>query len=93
MADEALVFLRSPTRPKIDAILLDIRMPRMDGFEFLEAATAEFGDQFTDIVVIMLTTSVSEADKKRAQSYSVVKEYINKPLIVEHIERINELIN
>ena len=92
LAEDALEYLRRMDRPKIDAILLDIRMPRMDGFEFLDAATAEFGQTFTRIAVIMLTTSASEADKQRASEYGFVRDYITKPLLIEHLELVDRLL-
>lgn len=89
---EALEYLRSEDCIKADAILLDINMPGMNGFEFLEAATKEFGEDFTRAAVIMLTTSVSEKDMDRAKSFSVVRAYVNKPLKREHLEMIENLL-
>ena len=67
-------------------------MPRMNGFEFLDAATAEFGNDFTRVAVIMLTTSISDADRQQAGRYDVVKDYINKPLAMEHLRNIDALL-
>lgn len=92
MADDALAFLRQDNRPPIDAILLDINMPGMDGFQFLAAATEEFGDDFAKVTVIMLTTSILEEDKRRASRYSIVKDYINKPLEQSHLEKIDRML-
>ncbi|MDR6263703.1 response regulator [Roseobacter sp. N2S] len=91
-AEEALKHLRRKDRSSVDAILLDINMPRMDGFEFLSAATDEMGDSFTAMVVIMLTTSLDPSDEHRASQYSVVKEYLNKPLVVQHLYEISEYL-
>lgn len=87
-AEEALEYIRSSEQPAADAILLDINMPRMDGFEFLEAATQELGDRFARIVVMMLTTSLDPKDREKARAYAVVKDYINKPLMMEYVEKI-----
>ena len=91
-AQEALDYLLKPNRPEIDVIFLDINMPRMTGFEFLEAATAELGESFAKIVVVMLTTSMNPDDEDRARQFPVVKEYIHKPLQKEHLERGVELL-
>ncbi len=92
MAEDALTFLRDPACPSIDAILLDINMPGMNGFQFLEAATNEFGDNFAKVAVVMLTTSLLEHDKHRASQYAIVKDYLNKPLEQKHLEKIDQML-
>jgi CheY-like chemotaxis protein len=65
---EALEVLRgqhpvlSIERPLV--VLLDLNMPRMDGFEFLAALRHD--PQLKDLVVFVLSTSASEADCMRA---------------------------
>lgn len=76
--EEALTLLREPGYVP-DLILLDINMPRMNGFEFLEAYAAEFpGDRAS--VVVMLTSSLLEQDRLRAEAYEVVRGFLYKPL-------------
>ena len=91
-ADEALAYLMSPDRKEIDVIFLDIHMPRMNGFEFLDAATAALGPRFAKLVVVMLTTSLERRDRERAAAYSVVRRFINKPLTVEHVLEVAALV-
>lgn len=91
-ADEALDFLRAHRSTEIDAIFLDINMPRMNGFEFLEAAVADLGENFAHVVIVMLTTSLNPADRKRAEEFSVVRDFINKPLTLDHIKHVAELV-
>jgi CheY-like chemotaxis protein len=92
-ADEALAFLIQPDREPVDVILLDINMPRMNGFEFLAAGTAQFGPNLARVVVVMLTTSLEPGDRERANGFSVVRGFINKPLTVEHLAEIANLLD
>ena len=70
-----------------DVILLDINMPVMDGFEFLE----EF-EKNTDCnkhtKVFMLTSSTQDEDRINSLKYSCVNGYFDKPLTIEHINEI-----
>lgn len=86
LAADALEYLRQPDREEIDLIVLDINMPIMNGFEFLEAATKEFGVCFTKAIVVMMTTSINSEDVARARSFGVVKDFLNKPLTIEAIK-------
>ena len=88
-ADEALQFLQSRERPKIDVIFLDINMPRMSGFDFLEEATASLPKSFNESVnVVMLTSSVAPQDQARAAEFDVIKAYVNKPLDADGLASI-----
>ena len=88
LPDQALAYFRDNPNNDVDVVFTDIRMPRMNGFEFLEAAVSEFGPRFVDLVIIMLTTSIDPRDKERAKKLGIVTEYIEKPLDQDDIERI-----
>lgn len=91
-AENALEYLKKPDSEQIDVIFLDINMPRMNGFEFLERAVDELKPHFTKLVVIMLTSSLNPQDKIIADSYSIVKDYVIKPLTPEAIMRVAQLV-
>ena len=91
LAVDALEFLSRKETQMPDLILLDINMPRMDGFEFLEAVSAKFGTDFAP-VVIMLTTSLDPNDEARAAQFDVVKSYLSKPLTEAHLQDLIDLV-
>lgn len=80
--EEALAFLRDEDQPRIDLILLDINMPVMNGFEFLEEHLKE--QETSHIPVIVCSTSSYKPDKERANKLGV-DGYIIKPASLEKI--------
>ncbi|MEM7211625.1 MAG: response regulator [Pseudomonadota bacterium] len=91
-ADEAFEFLKNNDDVMIDVIFLDINMPRMNGFEFLERVTSELTREIAHVVIMMLTTSLDPKDRERAERFDLVREFINKPLVVAHVLRAVELL-
>lgn len=63
--------------PRLDFILLDLKLPKMDGFEFLEIIRAD--ERTRTIPVIILSSSQQARDLDRSRSLGV-SAYLNKPL-------------
>jgi CheY-like chemotaxis protein len=64
-----------------DLIFLDINMPAMDGWEFLDRYRSLPAEKKADIVLIMLTTSPDPDDKTRTRHIPEVSGFENKPLV------------
>jgi CheY-like chemotaxis protein len=66
-----------------EIIFLDINMPIMDGFQFLDEFH-KMGEEVKSICkVVMLTSSVNPADIENSKKVTTVVSYINKPLTKE----------
>jgi len=67
-----------------DIIFLDLNMPEMSGWDFLDKLVE---NNFTPKIVI-LTSSTSNLDKNKASEYDFVKDYIIKPLSQNKISEL-----
>lgn len=65
-----------------DLIFLDINMPQMDGWEFLEEFQKLPEHSLATCSVIMLSSSIDRDDFEKAKTFRVVRDFISKPLTV-----------
>jgi CheY-like chemotaxis protein len=69
-------------------IMLDINMPRMNGWDFLDHSLVTKDYDISKSDVYMLTTSLNPDDKKKALEAYNLKGFFNKPLKLEYIQSI-----
>lgn len=87
---EALEMLaKSEQTPQF--ILLDINMPIMNGFEFLDAMKEKY--PHAPIKVAMMSSSNTEQDHSKAEAYDCVKLYIEKPLSPESLALVKAMFD
>lgn len=86
-AKEALEYISSNgVHKKPYLVLLDINMPVMDGWEFLEAIQdVDFKD---NLYVAMVTSSINTNDIEHAKKYPQVIDYLEKPLRKDACEKL-----
>jgi len=80
---EALDYLRTPIDghfPRPDVIFLDINMPKMNGWDFLEEYEKLSEEQKAQMILIMLSTSFNSEDRDRALANENVRDFANKYL-------------
>ncbi len=90
-AAKALEYLQvesSDSSPRPNIIFLDINMPGMDGWEFLKAYEELNKENKSDVLIMMLSTSLHPQDSVKAKENPHIKTFLSKPLTKEMLEEI-----
>ena len=91
VAIEELIEMQKISPEKLpDFILLDINMPIMNGWEFLDEYKRLNVDTTGKSKIFIISSSVFSNDISKARSYPLVKNFISKPLSVEKIREMLE---
>lgn len=75
-----------------DCILVDLNMPEMNGFEFLEYCNQHIAGPMRHVHIYMVTSSLYESDREKALSFSFIKGFREKPLSREIVTEMHDLM-
>lgn len=91
VAEEALDYIRSlpVSTSQKTVILVDIQMPIMNGFDFLDAFELNIlPENRENYTVNLLSSSINESDKLRAKGYKTVNTFLSKPLTLNSLKQV-----
>lgn len=71
-------------------IFLDLNMPVMNGWDFLEDYLMKYSERVPETKVVILSSTVNPEDFLRANRYDIVIDFINKPLTGEGLRELME---
>lgn len=76
-----------------DVILLDINMPVMNGWDFLDAYLQWSTINHLEIPIFIISSTVHNFDMMKADLYPIVKKIYTKPLSVENLVEIKKILS
>lgn len=87
-AEAALQFLKSPGRPALDLILVDINIPRNSGFSFVADFAALYPELKGDAQVYIMSSSLNPEDRARAEADAAIAGYLAKPITLDRVQAV-----
>ena len=76
------------SKGKTKLIFLDLNMPVMDGFEFLDIYSKHPLSEEPEVIIYVLSSSLNISDQDKALNYPAVQDYLTKPFKLEQLQRI-----
>jgi len=78
---------------KPQLIFLDLNMPVMGGWEFLDYFTSPAYDEFNSVNVIVLSSTINPEDLLKAKKYPIIKDFLSKPITKAMLEYLKNKID
>ncbi len=92
--NEAIEFIaKAPTEDDAKTLLLvDIRMPKMDGFEFIQQFDTLPQNIKNAYAIFLVNSSINDRDLARVKEYSSIKLMVNKPISLQAVEQLLRIV-
>lgn len=94
--EEALKYLNSQKETNSNQypqlIFLDLNMPVMGGWEFLDEFNTDNYSAYNNTKIIILSSTIDPADLSRAKKYPMVIDFLSKPISKEMLEYVKSII-
>lgn len=78
--------------PFPDVLFLDLKMPNMDGFDFLAHFQSLPEEIKQKVAIFVLTSSISKNDYEKVRQFNI-KGYLNKPLNLQKLEEVKSSLS
>lgn len=72
-------------------IFLDISMPMMDGFQFVDEFEKLSNNIREGVKIMLLTSSINPLDQQKSTSIATIANYMNKPLTKDHLANLSNI--
>ncbi len=81
---------KSKKHPQL--IFLDLNMPIMGGWEFLDHFNSASYEEFHAIKVIVLSSTINPEDLEKTKTYPMVIDFLSKPISITMLESLKETL-
>ena len=84
-ASELISKLRNKTIELPNLVFLDLNMPVLSGWDFLDIVEQESLFGKFEVEVVIVTSSIDQEDRDKAKTYPCVKHYLTKPVNIDFL--------
>ncbi len=88
-----LKYTNDKNKRKPELIFLDLNMPIMGGWEFLDHFTSSDYKEFNSAPVIVLSSTIDPEDLAKAKKYPIIIDFLSKPITLPMLEYLKKKIN
>ncbi|WP_125723270.1 response regulator [Flavobacterium ustbae] len=88
-----LKYTNDKAKKKPELIFLDLNMPIMGGWEFLDHFTSLDYKEFNTVPVIVLSSTIDPEDLAKAKKYPIIIDFLSKPITLPMLEYLKKKID